>query len=90
MGLVGNRWVNCFRTHNELTMGLLGKYPLAPSDTLEATEALDVFCSAVFSATSQCSASAKLANICDSLPPSVFDPYSVFQLVSLLVSVLLP
>ena len=32
MGLVGNGWVNCFRTHNELTMGLLGKYPLAPSD----------------------------------------------------------
>ena len=31
MGLVGNGWVNCFRTHNELTMGLLGKYPLAPS-----------------------------------------------------------
>ena len=23
---------NCFRTHNELTMGLLGKYPLAPSE----------------------------------------------------------
>ena len=22
---------NCFRAHNELTMGLLGKYPLAPS-----------------------------------------------------------
>ena len=33
MGLVGNGWVNCFRTHNELTMGLLGKYPLAPSDS---------------------------------------------------------
>ena len=31
MGLVGNRWANCFRTHNELIMGLLGKYPLAPS-----------------------------------------------------------
>ena len=34
MGLVGNRWANCFRTHNELTMGLLGKYPLAPSDNI--------------------------------------------------------
>ena len=33
MGLVGNGWANCFRTHNELTMGLLGKYPLAPSVT---------------------------------------------------------
>ena len=32
MGLVGNGWANCFRTHNELTMGLPGKYPLAPSD----------------------------------------------------------
>ena len=32
MGLVGNGWVNCFGTHNELTMGLLGKYPLPPSD----------------------------------------------------------
>ena len=31
MGLVGNGWANCFRTHNELTMGLPGKYPLAPS-----------------------------------------------------------
>ena len=31
MGLVGNGWANCFRTHNELTMGLSGKYPLAPS-----------------------------------------------------------
>ena len=31
MGLVGKGWVNCFRTHNELTMGLLGKYPLTPS-----------------------------------------------------------
>ena len=31
MGLVGKGWANCFRTHNELTMGLLGKYPLAPS-----------------------------------------------------------
>ena len=31
MGLVGNEWANCFRTHNELTMGLPGKYPLAPS-----------------------------------------------------------
>ena len=30
MGLVGKGWANCFRTHNELTMGLLGKYPLAP------------------------------------------------------------
>ena len=54
--------------------------------TPEATEALDVFCSAVFSATSRCSASAKLANIRDSLPPSVFDPYSAFQLVSLWLS----
>ena len=32
MGLVGNGWANCFRTHNELTMGLLGTYPLAPSE----------------------------------------------------------
>ena len=31
MGLVGNGWANCFRTHNELTMGLPGKYPLTPS-----------------------------------------------------------
>ena len=31
MGLVGNGWANCFRTHNELTLGLPGKYPLAPS-----------------------------------------------------------
>ena len=31
MYLVNNRRVNCFRTHNELTMGLLGKYPLTPS-----------------------------------------------------------
>ena len=31
MGLMGNGWANCFRTHNELTMGLPGKYPLAPS-----------------------------------------------------------
>ena len=31
MGLVGNGWANCFRTHNELTMGLSGKYPLVPS-----------------------------------------------------------
>ena len=30
MGLVGNGWANCFRTHNELTMGLPGKYPLPP------------------------------------------------------------
>ena len=36
MGLVGNGWANCFRAHNELTMGLLGKYPLAPSDFLPA------------------------------------------------------
>ena len=50
--------------------------------TPEVTEALDVFCSA----TSRHSASAKLVNICDSLPPSVFDPYSVFQLVSLWLS----
>ena len=34
MGLVGNGWANCFRTHNELTMGLPGKYPLAPSVTI--------------------------------------------------------
>ena len=31
MGLVGKGWANCFRTHNELTMGPPGKYPLAPS-----------------------------------------------------------
>ena len=35
MGLVGNGWANCFRTHNELTMGLPGKYPLAPSGSVE-------------------------------------------------------
>jgi hypothetical protein len=29
--LVGNNWVNGFKTHNELTMYPLGKYPLAPS-----------------------------------------------------------
>ena len=28
--MVGNGWANCFRTDNELTMGLPGKYPLAP------------------------------------------------------------
>ena len=32
MDLLGIGQANCFRTHNELTMGLLGKYPLAPSD----------------------------------------------------------
>ena len=31
MDLLGIGQANCFRTHNELTMGLLGKYPLAPS-----------------------------------------------------------
>ena len=31
MDLLGIGQVNCFRTHNELTMGLLGKCPLAPS-----------------------------------------------------------
>jgi hypothetical protein len=31
--LVGNDWANGFKTHNELTMYPLGKYPLAPSDT---------------------------------------------------------
>ena len=30
MGLVGNGWANCFRTHNELTMDLPGKYPSPP------------------------------------------------------------
>ena len=37
MDPLGIGQVNCFRTHNELTMGLLGKYPLAPSvwDLLE-------------------------------------------------------
>ena len=30
--LLGIGQANCFRTHNELTMGLLGKYPLAPSE----------------------------------------------------------
>ena len=29
--LVGNDWANGFKTHNELTMYPLGKYPLAPS-----------------------------------------------------------
>jgi hypothetical protein len=29
--LVGNNWANSFKTHNELTMYPLGKYPLAPS-----------------------------------------------------------
>ena len=31
MDLLGIGQANCFRTHNELTMGLLGKCPLAPS-----------------------------------------------------------
>jgi hypothetical protein len=31
MYLGGIGWVNCFRTHNELNMCPLGKYPLAPS-----------------------------------------------------------
>jgi hypothetical protein len=31
--LVGNDWANGFKTHNELTMYPLGKYPLAPSVT---------------------------------------------------------
>jgi hypothetical protein len=30
--LVGNNWANSFKTHNELTMYPLGKYPLAPSE----------------------------------------------------------
>ena len=34
MDLLGIGQVNCFRTHNELTIGLLGKCPLAPSDTV--------------------------------------------------------
>ena len=38
MGLVGNRWADCFRTHNELTMGLPGKYPLAPGVDASAKE----------------------------------------------------
>jgi hypothetical protein len=29
--LVGNNWANGFKTHNELTMYPLGKYPLSPS-----------------------------------------------------------
>ena len=33
MDLLGIGQVNCFRTHNELTMGLLGKCPLAPSES---------------------------------------------------------
>ena len=32
MDLLGIGQANCFRTHNELTMGLLGKCPLTPSD----------------------------------------------------------
>ena len=32
MDLLGIGQANCFRTHNELTMGLLGKCPLAPSE----------------------------------------------------------
>ena len=28
---LGNDWANCFKTHNELTMYPLGKWPLAPS-----------------------------------------------------------
>ena len=39
MGLVGNGWVNCFKTHNEPTMGLPGKYPLAPSEDYQELEA---------------------------------------------------
>jgi hypothetical protein len=31
MCLGGIGWANCFRTHNELNMCPLGKYPLAPS-----------------------------------------------------------
>ena len=31
MDPLGIGQANCFRTHNELTMGLLGKCPLAPS-----------------------------------------------------------
>ena len=33
MDPLGIGQAHCFRTHNELTMGLLGKYPLAPSAT---------------------------------------------------------
>jgi hypothetical protein len=29
--LQGNDWANCFRAHKELTINLLGKFPLAPS-----------------------------------------------------------
>ena len=32
MDLLGIGQANCFRIHNELTMGLLGKCPLAPSE----------------------------------------------------------
>jgi hypothetical protein len=32
--LLGNNQVNCFRAHKELTMDLLGKFPLAPSESL--------------------------------------------------------
>ena len=35
MDPLGIGQANCFRTHNELTMDLLGKYPLAPSENTE-------------------------------------------------------
>ena len=30
--LLGMSWVNCFKTHNKLTMYPLGKLPFAPSE----------------------------------------------------------
>ena len=40
MDLLGIWQALCFRTHNELTMGLLGKCPLAPSVGSFATDAV--------------------------------------------------
>ena len=40
MDPLGIGQANCFRTHNELTMGLLGKCPLAPSVVLFQWESL--------------------------------------------------
>jgi len=37
----GKVGANCFRTHNELTMGLLGKLPLAPSEWIGRGLSLD-------------------------------------------------
>jgi hypothetical protein len=41
--LVGNNWANGFKTHNELTMYPLGKYPLAPSDTKVGADYISSF-----------------------------------------------